>query len=189
MVAHLTGPTTQIGDTTSHMDRTDEDRAAVTYKQPHEGIRGTLRDDDDLLSLDERALAVRNWLIGLASHLYSATLVGNRAPKVDEMYRRISAPRVGDVVVEMTAMLWSDDSRKEKGFGVLLAERDEWGSTDEEWGQYRSENPEGAESDGRWSDHAWYVQYGPQPEDVCRWTNCVFVVVPRPDEKFDEPMT
>ena len=152
--------------------------------QPHEGVRGTLRNADDLLSLDDRAVSVRSILIGLASHLYSATLVGNPAPKVADMYERISTPKVGDLVVEMTAMYGTDVDRKVKGFGVLIDHRTEWASTDAEWEAYAAENPDDAASDGRWPDEAWYVQYGPQPEDVCRWTNCRFIVVPCPDEQF-----
>lgn len=152
--------------------------------QPHEGVQGTLRDDDDLLSLGDRAVAVRSVLIGLANHLYSAVLVGNPAPKVAAMYQRISNPKVGDLVVEMTALYGTNVERKIKGFGMLVAQRNEWDSTDAEWEAYCSENPEDAASDGRWTDEAWYVQYGPQPDDVCRWTNCRFIVVPRPDEQF-----
>lgn len=157
---------------------------STTYLQPHEGIRGTRRDDG-LLSLGEDAQAVRLWLLGMAAHLCQAVQVGQPAPIVAAMYERIQEPRLGDLVAEMSAIYdRRDPERQVKGLGVLIAHREEWATTDEEWERYRSEYPEDVSVDERWSDHAWYIQYGPGPDDICRWTNCSFRVLPAPDERF-----
>lgn len=144
-------------------------------KQPREDVTGTLRNDDDLLSLDDRAMPVREALIALARHLTTATMVGNPAPVVDRMGSRIRRPVVGDLVVEATTIMRrrrpGDDWYR--GFGYLVEHRTEWMHTDEEWQQVRAEW-----DDERPSNEAWYVQYGPQHEDVCRWTNADFYLVP-----------
>jgi hypothetical protein len=37
-------------------------------------------------------------------------------------------------------------------------------------------------------DHAWYVQYGNDPGDVCRWVNCDFLAIPTDPREFDRPI-
>jgi hypothetical protein len=87
-------------------------------------------------------------------------------------------------VLETTSSLFrSDVERRTMGFGILIAHREEWAQTDEEYQQSIDAGEVGAD-DKRWRDSAWYVQYGPQPDDVCRWVNCSFIAVPI-DAKFD----
>lgn len=148
--------------------------------RPHENVRGVDRTDT-LLSLEDVNLPVRDLLRGLARHLGSATLVGNPAPVVERMAERLRRPRPGDLVVESSTIFRGGDSAI-KGLGILLAERDEWWHSDEEWGQVVADG-----WDKRPVDHAWYVQYGSAAVDVCRWTNCSFTVIPWPDEEFAAP--
>jgi hypothetical protein len=156
-----------------------------TYPQPREGVVGIERTDD-LLSLEDSAIPVREMLRGLAFHLHTATLVGDPAPVVQRMYQRITHPQPGDVVVVQDSRYMGEDSCI-KGFGILLAERREWWTTDEEWEREKSEDY-GATDGERMTDYAWYVQYGPNAQDVCRWVNCSLLAVPIPGERFPEPV-
>lgn len=152
--------------------------ATTRYPQPREGISGVERTEDDLLNLDDKAVARRLLMIGTAKALRTATLVGNPAPVVAEMWARMQNPRPGDLVMESgTPFRKNDPDAQIKGFGILLAHRDEWASTDEEWAAVCAED-EDVNPEERFHDHAWYVQYGPAAEDVCRWTNCEFIAIP-----------
>jgi hypothetical protein len=151
---------------------------ATRYPQPREGIAGTERTEDDLLALDDKAVARRLLMIGTVKALHTATLVGNPAPVVADMYARMRDPQPGDLVMEVTGFYRRDTDAKIKGFGILVAHREEWASTDEEWAATLAEEPDLIRDEERFHDHAWYVQYGPAAEDVCRWTNCEFIAVP-----------
>lgn len=149
------------------------------YPQPREGVTGTDRADDDLLALDDKAIARRLMMIGTAKALHTATLVGNPAPVVAEMYARMRDPRPGDLVMEVGVPFRRNDPDGQiKGFGILIAHRKEWASTDAEWAATLAEEPDLVADEDRMHDHAWYVQYGPAAEDVCRWTNCEFIAIP-----------
>lgn len=167
------------------------------WKQPHEDIRG-VRHDNDLISIDESAIAHRTALIRMARHLQTVCMVGQPAPVVARMWERISNPRPGDLVVESTAIYGERPERRDqrvKGLGYLLERRREWWHTDDEWAQLIAEDPHAyGEDDPRPTDDVWYVQYAPNPEAVCRWTNCSFIMLPvditdfsmlagRPDER------
>jgi len=165
----------------------------TTFKQPYEDIVGIDRDNW-LLSLDMRAVAHRDALRVLAHHLHTACLVGNPAPNVQRMYERITRPQVGDLVVEISSFYrrrslgddaWLD--HRTKALGILLEHRREWWQTDEEWQREITEDPDLAD-DGRVTDDAWYVQYGQAAADVCRWTNCDFIVVPMDSDEFRKPV-
>ena len=71
--------------------------------QPWEGVTGTARDSDDLLSLEEEAMPRRRRMVMTALLLRKATLVGNQAPVVTKIFDRMSDPQPGDLVVETTA--------------------------------------------------------------------------------------
>lgn len=133
--------------------------------RPHEGIVGTARGDG-LLDMDDRATAQRLRLVALAGALYSAASVGNPAPKVEALEARMQDPRIGDLVMEVGTPYRRNPDRQMKGFGILLAHREEQVPADE------------SDPDDPSTDHAWYIQYGPAAEDVCRWTDCRFVAVP-----------
>lgn len=157
-----------------------------TWPQPHEGVTGTERDDP-FLSLDEAIVPVRDWLRGFARHLQRATLVGDPAPVVARMFDRITHPQPGDLVVESSTLYRPFDDTVIKGVGFLVLERREWWQTDEEYQADIAADAQYADEE-RTTDHAWYIQYGPHAVDICRWTNCSFVVLPRPDEQFDLPI-
>ncbi len=154
--------------------------AAMKLLQPLEGIDGTDRSDTDLLSLEDEAMPRRELMVKMADALVKATLVGNPAPTVLQMYMRMKHPQPGDLVVEQTAR--RDPERAYHGFGILLAHRVEWASTDEDWEVYLSRERE-ASSDG-WIDDerlktdAWYIQYGPHHRDICRWEDADFIAIP-----------
>ena len=157
------------------------DNGGVTVPQPWEDIDGSDRTDSDLLSLEEEAMPRRLLMVQMADALVSATLVGHPAPIVREMYERMSAPRPGDLVVEQSAR--RDPDRCYRGFGILLACREEWATKDEEWERYlqaeREASPDGTVfDDERIKERAWYIQYGPSHRDICRWENATFVAVP-----------
>lgn len=120
-----------------------------------------------MLDLDEASLRSRERLLVLARELLRACLVGTPAPVVEEMWRRMKNPRPGDVVFAHDIIHSADSEKRCLGFGVLLAKRREpfpdW--DDEEDGPNSGEL-------------IWYVQYGPTPEDVCRWENAEFFALP-----------
>lgn len=153
-------------------------------KQPHEDVAPGTSRDDYLLSLEPQAVAHRNALITMSRHLMTATLVGNPAPIVSRMYRRLKDPQPGDLVVEMSAEL-RDAHHRISALGILLERRVEWYDTDKEWAEIFAEDPDGW--DERRRDDAWYIQYGPDAKDVARWTNCQFDVVPIFIDSFVEP--
>lgn len=154
-------------------------------KQPHEDIRGTDRAGDPLVSLDDSYLPVRAALTMMARHLGTATLVGNPAPVVARMAERLRSPQVGDLVIEQNAA----GMRREtwfRGFGYLVERRREWWHTDAEWQELKQEDDSLTDAD-RWTDDAWYIQYGPAAADICRWTDCSFRVIPITGEQFSVP--
>ena len=154
--------------------------------QPHEDIQGVDRSGSWLLALGEPAVAHRDALIALAMHLYQAVLVGNPAPRVARMYKRISCPQVGDLVVVRDGVR-GDVERRSKSLGFLVANRVEWGQTDDEWEAELAGGDVDASERGVEPD-AWYVQYGSAPVDVCRWTNCSLITVPVDNRMFDHPV-
>jgi hypothetical protein len=165
------------------------------YPQPREGIAGADRDDD-LLSLDEAAIPRRMLMAGMARCLRDAVLVGNPAPAVARMWERMKHPVPGDLVIETSTFYRRNEDDRLKAMGVLLAHRVEWADTDEEWAARIEAERAGYEDflrgpysqpgDGpfdplrceRLTDRAWYVQYGSQAVDICRWVNCDFMMIP-----------
>lgn len=145
-------------------------------KQPHEDVPRPY-GDDPLLSLDESAWPFRDALTSMAGNLHDATMVFNPAPIVERMYERLSNPRPGDMVLELSSRFPSRDrDTRNKGFGRLVLVREEWWETDEEWRALLADEDSGLTEEDRSKDTAWYVQYG--PDHICRWTNCMFMVVP-----------
>ena len=122
-----------------------------------------IQRDDDLLSLDESAVAARRALVSLAKQLYSITLANN-SPNTNRAGERIRSPQVGDFVVETTSRIPMDVDTLLKCHGYLLEHQ--------------------TERSGHGED-AWYVQYGPSPEDVCRWANADFAAVPINGEQWN----
>ena len=148
----------------------------AALKQPHEDIVGTDRSASDLLSLEDRAVEHRDALIAMTRALHSATLVGNPAPIAHRIYVRMTNPAPGDLVIETTRCMYATNDLRAKGFGILLAQRTEWVDTDAEWAAAKEEDPSLTEAD-RSAESVYYVQYGPSPTDICRWTNCEFLAL------------
>jgi hypothetical protein len=175
------------------------------YRQPHEGITGTSRDDD-LLSLEEPALPRRLLMAGMAHCLRDAVLVGNPAPRVARMWERMQNPVTGDLVVETSTFYCLEPDSRIKAMGILIAHRTEFDQTDAEWTTEIEEERTAYEDflrssysqpgDGpfdpsqceRRTDHAWYIQYGPQAADICRWVNCSFLMIPSDPEAYAIPV-
>lgn len=113
--------------------------------------QGRLRTEP-WLSLEDDEQQTRHLIARLAHETWQAVLVGNQAPNVKARYQRMSNPRVDDLVVERSA--WLQKSRATvdyvtKAVGYLVA----------------------------MTDAACYVQYGPEPADICRWQNADFVAI------------
>jgi hypothetical protein len=157
------------------------------WPQPGDGIAGALHDPPGVLSLDEDALATRRMLMSVTRCLMRATLVGEPAPVVSRMYERMRHPEPGDLVMETSSTSRLNTDVFYRAFGVLLDHpRTEWQETDAQWQAGMAGEPESLRGDGnRCTDYAWYVQYGPRPEEVCRWHNADFVMVPA-DPRFGE---
>lgn len=141
-----------------------------------------------MLALDEASLAWRRMLTLLAHELHNAVLVGNPAPKVRRIYERISDPQVGDFVYESTTLRRDDSEVWVRGSGFLTAITDEPLCTDEQWEQYKREEPYLTDEDRDYgTERVWYVRYGPSEQDVCRWVNASFLVVPMNPDMFGHP--
>jgi hypothetical protein len=158
---------------------------STTYPDHHDGIVGR-QLNNNLLGLDDRAQAHREAIRALAFHLQDATGVGNPAPVVARMGERLRSPVVGDLVVETSTRRRQTDLRIES-MGYLLATREEWYDSEADWAALIEEYPEEDTDDNRSTDTAWYVQYGPDPRDVCRWVNCSFLVIPIEMDSFSLP--
>lgn len=172
-----------------------------SFPEPREGITGTDRDDD-LLSLEDAAVPRRLLMGGMAECLRSAVLVGNPAPAVARMWKRMKDPQPGDLVIETSTFYRRDEDDRIKAMGILVGHRVEWWETDAEWAATVEEEraaheeflrgPYSHPGDGpfdpskceRTTDHAWYVQYGPKAADVCRWVNCDFMMIPADPREF-----
>lgn len=154
-------------------------------KQPHEGIVGADRTGDPLVSLEDEHLPIREALTVMARHLSTATLVGNPAPVVERMGARIRTPQIGDLVIESSRVATRRGDWY-RGFGYLVERRREWWDTDAEYERMVADEEIGA-GEPRSVDEAWYIQYGPNPADVCRWTDCSFLVIPIAAEVFALP--
>jgi hypothetical protein len=155
------------------------------WPQPREGIVGVDRSSDWLLSLDERATPHRDAILAITHHLYHACLVGHPTPNVERMYGRITDPQPGDFVYVRDRAADRDVAIRTMALGYLLTHRREWWESDEQWVAIKAERGE-TDADRR-TDHAWYVQYGPNPDAVCRWTNCTVVAVPIDRGMFNQP--
>jgi hypothetical protein len=123
----------------------------------------------------------------MTTHLVHATLGSTPGTSGRDLYKRVYNPQVGDLVVEQSTAGRSFYKGPDegvawcKGFGVLIEHREEWWLTDEEWAHAQLED----EYEHRRTDYAWYVQFGPDPTDICRWVNCEFWAVPiDPWERF-----
>ena len=114
---------------------------------------------EKLLSLEEDDLAWRNLLAWQAHELVGAVIAGRSAHQT-ALYQRLTHPVPGDYVFEVTT-IWR---KSPQGTGFL---------------QKVSHEPyEEHDDDPPPTRDVWYVQYGPSDEDIVRWENCAFRVIP-----------
>jgi hypothetical protein len=128
---------------------------------------GTDRHGDPLVSLDP-ALARLREAIAETQHAYWRLTGLLSAPIGAKWSKRRCEPRTGDLVYVVDALRHPDPDTRQKGFGYLVVAREEEMYDDETWerikNQFRDDGPPPREP-------IFYVQYGPDPEDVCRWSN------------------
>lgn len=158
----------------------DARNPAARWPRPFEGITGTHRAGD-LLSLEDAAMPRRRMMIMMGLCLQAAVTVGSPAPVVRRIASRMNDPQPGDLVFE-ASNAWRRGSEL-RGLGILLAHRDEWLDSDADWETPVAGQPgESPCEDDRPSGHFWYIQYGPGPQDVRRWHDCMFLALPASDE-------
>ena len=141
--------------------------------QPYEGVTGRARSAEDPLLTP----AGSDLVLQLVKPLYRASL--SATPNCQELHSQLTnAVRVGQPVAVHDAMYFRrDQDARWKAVGYLLQEREEWATTDSQW-QVDLRNGD-ADPDERGVERdAWYLQYGPAAEDVCRWTNCQVLALP-----------
>lgn len=157
------------------------------WPQPHEGVAGVDRTEDDLLSLSGPAMNRRVVILSIARELWVSALNGAHLEHGRALYDRMQYPKTGDLVVETVglthpAKLDADgEARAVTCFGILLGQRTEWACSDERWQQYREDGEtEGypVPDESRVTTQASYIQYGPSADDVCRWVNCSIIALP-----------
>lgn len=159
------------------------------YPQPHEGTHGADLGTGHLLALDDDSIARRLEILARTWERWDDILHG-RIDGRDALFERMYNPRVGDLVVEQTTSFRRDPASQVQASGLLLVhERKEWASTDEEWARTVAEEKMYHEQSGlpfdaeqfardRFADTASYIQYGASADDVIRWSNCKFIAVP-----------
>lgn len=150
--------------------------------QPHEGVRGVGLGEASPFDLNsETALEQRLKLRDQVTQRWT-DILHNRIPDREAAFDRMYNPRVGDTVMEHTTSFRADVQTKVQSIGILLVhEREEWACTDKEWAEIVArEAAEGVTltEEDRLVDRASYIQYGPSPNDICRWRNCQFLAVP-----------
>lgn len=121
----------------------------------------------------------------------------NAAPCAQALSDRINHPKPGDPVYVADSVRRGDDDTRRKGVGYFVVERTEWWQSDDDWLTARDD--EGTTAFEAWtygeplvwdpmthpkrpSEKAFYVQYGPDPGDICRWSNATCYAIPYGDE-------
>lgn len=153
----------------------DGDRAG--FPRP----RGVDRTGDPMLTLDGDALDVIMMIVYSGYRLTGYA----QAPIAKALDDRRQNPHPGDLVMvpdSMSRRATCDDRRH--GWGYLLAVRHEPMFTDEDW--LRIVTEEDPEYGPRPIEKVFYIQYGPNPQDVCRWENASVMAVPHTQQIADE---
>ncbi|GAA0583122.1 hypothetical protein GCM10010172_80190 [Paractinoplanes ferrugineus] len=117
----------------------------------------------------------------------------NAAPCAQALSERIYHPKPGDPVYVPDSLRQDEDGRR-KGVGYLVVARTEWWHSDEDWLAPNPDDPWGS-SFAQWTldeplvwdplthpkrpkEDVFYVQYGPDPGDICRWENASCYALP-----------
>lgn len=163
--------------------------SSMQHLQPHSGIQGKSLGEGHLLSLDDESVARRMEVLHRTWQRWRDILHG-RLPDRDALFNCMYDPQIGDLVVEITTGSRRSGEDLVQASGILLVSgRKEWASSDEQWAQAVAEEKAAHEKAGipfdadrfageRFTDTAHYIQYGPDPQDVCRWVNCKFIAIP-----------
>lgn len=157
----------------------------ATYPAPWQDVPAGTDRSEPWLALTPEAGECRLWLRVLGEATYHNALTAARpsaAPALNTFWTRMSSPRAGDLVMEVSTpgILPMRRDSLLKGFGFLVCEREEYVDTDDEWAKCADEYGD----QERPHDRIWYVQYGPEAADVCRWENCRFVALPKYEDEY-----
>ena len=147
------------------------------------GVAGVDRSGDLLVSLDDACMPMVDALGAAARHLLYATM-GNTHPAARAIFERTDRPGVGDLVVVRDSIGHRDPDTRRRGLGYVVQERPEYATTRSVWERERAESPYLTDADRLIEYEAWYIQYGPHPADVCRWTNCDVMALPGPGDQW-----
>lgn len=146
----------------------------MTYPEHHDlsGLEVPDRSGDVLLVGD---LA----LVGMVARVaYNAwRLMGSThsaAPVARALSHRVLRPQPGDPVYVPDSFR-RDEGAQRKGIGYLVVSRTEWSHTEQEWAEHGARTWAGAP---RPREDVFYLQYGPQPDAVCRWQNAHCNAIP-----------
>lgn len=118
-------------------------------------------DPNGILSLHDSHVETRRLIANLGQNLYLASMCA-LTPRLKDMFNRLDNPQPGDLVVGASI---PNKDKHHRGLGYLLSHRDEriWAEYEQEWLR---------------DVGIWYIQYGPSPDDICRWYNASFTVIP-----------
>jgi hypothetical protein len=150
----------------------------VTYPAHHDLTMHDIPDraGDPLLTGDQ---ALVDMLVQIAYNAWRQMgSTHNAAPCAQALTDRLIRPQPGDPVYATDSLRRgrSDDDRR-KGVGYLVVQRTEWTHNDEQWAE------EGRHWNGgpRPTERVFYIQYGPNPGDICRWENATCQAIPYGD--------
>jgi hypothetical protein len=140
-----------------------------------ERLLGTDRTGDPLLSLDEACVPWRRLLI--SSQWWANYLHGiPYAPIGVDWQERQRKPRPGELCFATDHAISpdADDKLIAKSFGYFLGEQREPIYDDETWAEVQDQYDDRKDCP---TERIFYIQYGPAPDDVCRWENAQCQVI------------
>lgn len=140
-----------------------------------ERLVGTDRSADPLLNLDEAFLPFR--ALVMSSQWYATYLFGMAGSPIGEHWqRRYRQPRPGELcfATDYAINTRADADTLMKSFGYFLGEQQEPIYDEATWEQVQSQYEDRTECP---TERVFYIQYGPKPEDVCRWENASCQVI------------
>lgn len=140
-----------------------------------ERLRGTDRSGDPLLSLDGACIPLRRLL--LSSLWYTNYLYGMAGSPIGiDWQRRMRRPQVGELcfVTDHAISPGAGDDTIAKSFGYFLGEQREPVYDEKEWAEVQDQYDDRKDCP---TERVFYIQYGPAPDDVCRWANADHQVI------------
>jgi hypothetical protein len=140
-----------------------------------ERLRGTDRTGDPLLNLDEAFIPFR--IAIMSSQWYATYLFGMAgSPLGIDWQKRMRQPRPGELCFATDHAIndRSDPDTRQKSFGYYLGEQMEPIYDDETWEEVKDQYDDRKDCP---TEPIFYIQYGPKPDDVCRWENASCQVI------------